>query len=81
MEFAIADMMAAAEAANMEEEPITEQRPQASGSADRPRTKKARLASPLSGTQAASPASAPKAKRKQADKAKAKPLSWHCFRA
>ena len=69
LEFAIADMMAAADAANMEEEPITERSQQASGSADRPRTKKARLA----GTQAAPPAPAPKAKRKQAGKPKAKP--------
>ena len=51
LEFTIVDMMAAAEAANIKEEPIAEQRPQASGSADRPRTKKARRAPPLSGTQ------------------------------
>ena len=60
LDFAIADMVAAAAAANTEEELIAEQRPQASGSADRPRTNKARLASPSSETQAA------KAKRRQA---------------
>ena len=37
----ITDMMVPAEAANMEEEPIAEQRPQDSGSAHRARTKKA----------------------------------------
>ena len=63
-------MLAAADAANMEEEPRAEQRPQASASADRPRTEKARLAS---GTQAAPPAPALKAKRKQAGKATALP--------
>ena len=66
-------MMAATEIAQMEEEPTAAQRPQASGSADRPRTNEARLASPSSWTQAASSSSTESAAQAGKAKAKAQP--------